>query len=441
MYKLLIVDDEKSVRDRLAGIRWDEFEISSVDFAEHGLIALQKIYKEQPDFILSDIHMPVMNGIEMIKKVHERFPWIGVVVLTGYDDFNYIRECMRSAVTDYILKPINEDELRTAFRKLLEAKKDEDAEKVRYETEHFKKQEIIRGLRRRFLKHYFTEHMTEDEIEESSAYAELNLDGDRFSTMIFRLDLNGEDPKEHYGDEMPLITFALDNIVSEYLEENENVCGRVNSQTGDVWILISKELSAEEAEKLAEDIKETIYSVAQMLETTVSAAMGIYVADKTNILASLHSAERLLAAPHERDAFLVSQEAESDERNAEKPEPEKPDEIGDTNSMKLVTRSALDFIDKNFTRTITLDDVADHVYLSPTYVSYLFRSEVKMNFINYLTSKRMEKAKELLKNPRLKIYEISTAVGYENSRYFSSIFKKYTGQTPIDYRSSLGLTE
>ena len=64
-----------------------------------------------------------------------------------------------------------------------------------------------------------------------------------------------------------------------------------------------------------------------------------------------------------------------------------------------------------------------------------------MNFINYLTSKRMEKAKELLKNPRLKIYEISTAVGYENSRYFSSIFKKYTGQTPIDYRSSLGLTE
>ena len=53
----------------------------------------------------------------------------------------------------------------------------------------------------------------------------------------------------------------------------------------------------------------------------------------------------------------------------------------------------------------------------------------------------MEKAKELLKDPRLRIYEISTAVGYENSRYFSSIFKKYTGQTPVDYRSSLGVEE
>ena len=109
--------------------------------------------------------------------------------------------------------------------------------------------------------------------------------------------------------------------------------------------------------------------------------------------------------------------------------------------MKLITRAAIDFIDKNYTRTITLDDVAEHVFLSPTYVSYLFRTEVKMNFINYLTTKRMEKAKELLKDPRLRIYEISTSVGYENSRYFSSIFKKYTGQTPVDYRSSLGVEE
>lgn len=441
MYKLLIVDDEKAVRTRLADIQWEEFGITSVDFAEHGLLALQKVYKDQPDFILSDIHMPVMNGIDMIKKVHERFPWIGVIVLTGYDDFEYIRECMRSAVVDYILKPIDENELKIAFRKLVAAKKEEDSEKVRYETVHFQKQEIIRGLRRRFLKHFFTEHMTEDEIEESSAYAELNLDGDRFAAMIIRMDLDGEDPKEHYGDEMSLITFALDNIVSEYLEENENICGRVDSRTGDVWILISKEMNEDEAEELAEGIKDSIYSVAQMLGTTVSAAMGIYVSDKTNILASLHSAERLLAAPHERDSFLISHEEESDERGDAEEVPERPDEISDTNSMKLVTRSALDFIDKNFTRTITLDDVADHVYLSPTYVSYLFRSEVKMNFINYLTTKRMEKAKELLKNPRLKIYEISTAVGYENSRYFSSIFKKYTGQTPIDYRSSLGLTE
>lgn len=441
MYKLLIVDDEKTVRDRLKKYDWSCFEIGEVEVAEHGMEGLQKVYSFRPDFVLSDMHMPIMNGIEMIRKIHTAFPWIQVVVLTGYDDFNYIRECMRSGVSDYILKPINDEELKKAFVKLVENKKNENQEKLRYQTLHSEKQEIITGLRRRFLRHYFTEEMTEEEIEESSAYAEINLDADCYTTMVFRLDLEGQNPKNYYGEEFDLIVFAMDNIMSEWMADKETMCARIDTGNADCCVLICKELNDKEAEELAENIKENIYQIAELLNTTISAAMGITVKKKTGILSSLESAKKMLESNHDRDAFYITDQVESPQpmRESFKEDEKHPPES--ENSMKLITRAAIEFIDKNFTKTITLEDVAEHVYLSPTYVSYLFRTEVKMNFINYLTTKRMEKAKELLKDPRLKIYEISTAVGYENSRYFSSIFKKYVGQTPIDYRSKLGVEE
>ena len=440
MLKLLIVDDEKAVRDRLSGIDWSAYGIGEIDFAEHGLIGLQKVYAWKPDIVLSDIQMPVMNGIDMIRQIHEKFPWISVVVLTGYDNFEYIRACMRSAVVDYILKPINEKELDETFRKLAAAKKDEDEEKTRYETLRFQKQEIIRGLRRRFFRHYFTERMTEDEIEESSAYAEINLEGNDFSVAVLRPDLDGRNAKEVYGDELELIVFALDNVLSEYTEKNDRVSGRVLRDSAECQFLITGRLSREEALRLTESLKETVYTIAELLGTTVSAAVG-RPATKTNILASLRSAEELLDRNREHDAFLYAEGGGDLEEEPQIREEESLIPPDDASKMKLITRAAIDFIDKNYTRTITLDDVAEHVFLSPTYVSYLFRTEVKMNFINYLTTKRMEKAKELLKDPRQRIYEISTSVGYENSRYFSSIFKKYTGQTPVDYRSSLGVEE
>lgn len=440
MLKLLIVDDEKAVRDRLSGIDWSAYGIGEVDTAEHGLIGLKKVYAWKPDIVLSDIQMPVMNGIEMIRQIHEKFPWISVVVLTGYDNFEYIRECMRSAVVDYILKPISEKELDGAFRRLIAVKENEDGEKINYETLRFQKQEIIRGLRRRFFRHYFTERMTEDQIEESSAYAEINLEGDEFSVMVLRLDLDGRTAREVYGDDLELVVFSLDNVLGGYMEKDDSATGRIEPESAECQLLISGRPGREEAEALAESLKDEIYSIAELLGTTVSAAMG-RPTSKTSILSSLRSAEELLDRNREHDAFLLASETEEEETVPETSVEEGPIPADDVSRMKLITRSAIDFIDKNYTRTITLDDVAEHVFLSPTYVSYLFRTQVKMNFINYLTSKRMEKAKELLKDPRLRIYEISTAVGYENSRYFSSIFKKYTGQTPVDYRSSLGVEE
>lgn len=443
MHKLLIVDDEKTVRDRLYNIDWEQFGISPVGFAEHGLIALKKIYEDPPDILITDIHMPVMNGIDLIKQVHERYPWILIIVLTGYDDFNYIRECMRNSVFDYILKPVNQVELEESLNRLIKSMDAKYFEKSKYETFEQQRQTLIRALRKRFLNEYFNGNTDEKEIEESSAYAEINIDVDALYTVVYKLDLD-DDPVKVYGKEdFDLIVFALDNILSEYTEKNDMGYAWVNPMNGECIILFCEKREEKCSMEKAECLKDTIYCIASLLNTTVSCAIGVEIDKKTEICSSIESARKKLSENYSKDSCILCTEyPEKIIRNEEHSKnTEKELVIEDTTPLKLITRTALDYIDKNFSKTITLEDVAEYVYLSPTYVSYLFRTEVKMNFLSYLTMKRIEKAKEMLRNPRNKIYEISSAVGYENARYFSSTFKKNTGQTPVEFRSSIGLTE
>jgi two-component system response regulator YesN len=93
-------------------------------------------------------------------------------------------------------------------------------------------------------------------------------------------------------------------------------------------------------------------------------------------------------------------------------------------------------LDENFAEDITLSAMANRYNISPSYLSLLFAEKTGKNFIDYLTERRIKKAKELLKHTDLKIYEISNAVGYKDSFYFSNCFKKIAGVSPSEYRES-----
>ena len=108
-------------------------------------------------------------------------------------------------------------------------------------------------------------------------------------------------------------------------------------------------------------------------------------------------------------------------------------------SGRQVVSKAKEFIEANYASEISLKDVADAVYLNPSYFSQLFKETTGENFINYLTKVRIEKAMELLKQPDYKIYEVAHAVGYTDQTYFSRIFKQTVGVNPADYRRRLGL--
>lgn len=100
-------------------------------------------------------------------------------------------------------------------------------------------------------------------------------------------------------------------------------------------------------------------------------------------------------------------------------------------------RRALEFVEMNCSKDLTIKDVAENLNISTSYLWKLFRKHVDLTFNEYLTKSRMQKAKQLLKTEDLKIYEISEACGYKDYRYFSSVFKKYVGLNPTDYRKTV----
>ena len=100
-----------------------------------------------------------------------------------------------------------------------------------------------------------------------------------------------------------------------------------------------------------------------------------------------------------------------------------------------IVANAKQYINEHFGEHVTLSTIAKAVYVHPIYLSKLFKDKTGENFIDYLTNVRMKKAKELLKNPSFKIYDISYMVGYESSKHFSKVFKDETGMTPREYRN------
>lgn len=95
------------------------------------------------------------------------------------------------------------------------------------------------------------------------------------------------------------------------------------------------------------------------------------------------------------------------------------------------------YIRENYNRNLTLENVAQQIYISPYYLSHMFREELGITFVEYLTMVRMEEAKKLLMDPSLSVVAVASQVGYEDASYFSKVFKKYVGVSPNRYRRNI----
>jgi two-component system response regulator YesN len=102
--------------------------------------------------------------------------------------------------------------------------------------------------------------------------------------------------------------------------------------------------------------------------------------------------------------------------------------------IKAVINQIKQYIDQNYTKSISLNTISEKFYINSSYASRLFKQELSENFVDYLTGKRMAEAAKLLQSTEMTIYEISEKIGYGNSKYFSQLFKKHTGFSPRDYR-------
>lgn len=119
MYKLLIVDDEEIEREGMAKyIPWKEYQVELVGTAWNGMEGYEKVKQLQPDIVLTDIKMPVMNGIELIKKVRKELPDIEFIVLSGYGEYEFTSQAMEEGIRHYILKPCDEEKIAEVIEKV-----------------------------------------------------------------------------------------------------------------------------------------------------------------------------------------------------------------------------------------------------------------------------------------------------------------------------------
>lgn len=139
--KMIVVDDDKHIRNGIAGtIEWHMIGVKVIGAAADGVRAMEMIKKETPDIVLTDIMMPNMNGIELAKTLHQNYPGIKVIALSGYREFEYARRAMEYGVFKYILKPINESELvQTVYelRKLLIEEREREESSIISKQQHY----------------------------------------------------------------------------------------------------------------------------------------------------------------------------------------------------------------------------------------------------------------------------------------------------------------
>lgn len=131
MMKVIITDDEIQVRKGLRmKVDWEEEGFQIIEEASNGQEAFELLQNLNVDLVITDMRMPIMDGIELAKRCHQGFPKVKVIVLSGYSDFEYVRNSMREGVKDYLLKPIAPDELVKVLRKIRKEVEDEKSKQV-----------------------------------------------------------------------------------------------------------------------------------------------------------------------------------------------------------------------------------------------------------------------------------------------------------------------
>ena len=409
--KILIVDDDKIIRLGLKKIinrLFPEHEVLS-EF-QNGLVAFEYLRNNKIDLVITDIKMPVMTGSELIEKsVREIESAPLFVVLSGYDEFTYVRDTMKFGAFNYLLKPIKQDELKKVISeaeiKIKENKKQDNI---------FNKS--IEILKKDFFRHILFSNTETNYRTDKSFLEDIQLNENYMYKLI--VVERGKSEKELLKDYIRDVITRSSHI--EYIYFNFE---------GSSYIVFyfdtSKGILDKELNNYIED-KSSIF---------VEKDINVYIMENTNELYKLK--EQSLKFRKIKNTIYDEVKAKkyflkvSDEKKV------CDDESNiNTNPNLTVIKLAKQYIINNFNKNISLKEVADEVFLSQNYLSELFKKEVGEGFYDFLTEYRIKIAKELLIATNLKVYEIARKVGYNDAITFGRAFKKVTGYTPNSFRNN-----
>ncbi|MBE5857367.1 MAG: response regulator [Lachnospiraceae bacterium] len=410
--KVFLVDDEIVVRE---GIResfpWDDSPYTLVGEAPDGEMAIPMIRDTNPDIVITDIKMPFMDGIELCRLLRSQLPWIGIIVLSGYDEFEYARQCIQLGVREYLLKPINAEDLRQALDKVSGLLKEERRTREHAESLRARTESDTRFLREKLLGSLFSEDAMEEDAV--SALEQLRTMGYSVHApfyVVIDAAFSSVDKGQPISEDL-----ALSSSGSIFATK---------SRTGSRILVLGDTVA---------DAEERVYaaatSLAQELERAGCETIRIGIGDIVDKPGDIFKSFK--AARHIRHILV--------EKNDTKALIFGTREMGDTPTDKkssAVISEAKLYMSKNFTDSnLMLQDVAKAVNMSNSRFSTVFSQQNGQTFTEYLIYLRLKKAKELLRTTDKRSSQIAFDVGYNDAHYFSYIFKKNVGMTPSEYRA------
>jgi two-component system response regulator YesN len=378
--KLLLVDDEKPIREKLKNnIDWKQ-EGYQIFSAVNGEDALKIIENEDIDILVTDIQMPKLSGINLIEKCRKINSKLKIIVISGYAEFEYAQKSIRFGVNEYLLKPFRSQKLLAVVNK---ARDDLEMEKNREAKLEELREEISTYINNKQLSDSYN-WMMEDTFFESQS---MILKKIKLETVL----------KRGSRDE---VLEAVNKIISEIsdLSLNKDKLFIILNNIVLESFKIMKELDygAEDLLEVIdkEDLEKLNYSNLKEVEVFLK-----------ELLLHLHNI--ICFNPAEKNQEMIQQ-------------------------MK-------EYIADNYQNGITLSEMARDFNISISYLSSLFHEETGESFSEYLNLLRLNKAKELLKSTDIKIYQIADRLGFNDAYYFSSWFKKQVGASPTTYRDNINL--
>ena len=449
MIRVFLADDEPfTIRMLRNLLDWEALGMEIAGTALNGQEAYECIRRDRPELVLTDIRMPRMDGLELVKRVSRENDRIKFIIMSAYADVEYLREAMKLGCCDYIIKPIDEYELEETLRRVAR----------RIQGEHEKERQISRSneqLEQISLYHYMTTGQGWRQKTLPAFAAWLNRSA--WSVFLFCAENASIDEYVNASQMEFIRTGYLSGLLREVLRECSEHQLFFDYEEG-VWIAVLELETAEQKTQAARRVlvrmeEETSLhlkacfsltghsqeELPQLYEDTAALAKyGFYVGD-VQILGHGYNCNKaefdeVCRIGRQKEQAQTAGEAEAAGRRTELPRM-RPDDL-QAHYSRPVTQS-LAMLEARYNENLSLDEICEAVSVSKNYFCYLFKREVGMSVWNCLTRIRVEHAKRLLETTDLKSYEIAFAVGYDNPSYFSKLFKKNEAVSPNEYREMM----
>jgi len=512
MIKVLVVDDE--IRQRQSIIRhvdWQQHGMEVIGEAEDAEEALQMSEISKPDLLITDIRLIGRSGLELAAEMRKRNPLLKLIMVTGYEEFEYAKTAVSLNVAAFLVKPVDFGLLAQALDQI----RDEHVRSMSQAEEQQQLQLTLQTYKQTartvFINNLLHGLYVNGETLRQQAQS-LGLLSEPHNRKVFVIAAK---PEEELSNRV--VTETVSGIFGERIEEDVPLQGVFILRSNDSHEQALQTLAARLTAAGLQEVAIGVGSATSALEGLADSYRQALRAVNQRLLGYAEPVfhwEAVLTAPassphtieEQVEAFLemlASGDSEAARRLlgelmhhivgdiqlqgaalrnlcldlatrvsqvlheagiAQKQLPSEKEiwtELFSCNedqelleaTLQLVVKGceyagerkrshaqvivakAIAYMNEHYMSNLSLRIVADAVFLSPNYLGALLRTELGISFTDQLTAIRIAKAKELLSNPELKLYEVAACVGYHNFGHFSNVFKRTTGVTPKDYRT------